>query len=110
MNQNIPFTEDIIINESFDEVLSYMNQSNLKSRKSPRRSKYDYTSPGGYFITICTAGRQHYFGEIIDGNMKLNELGKICEQQIKQIEMMRSYINIHEFIVMPNHVHLLLIL
>jgi hypothetical protein len=74
MNQNTPFITDIVVNESFDDVLSYMKQSKLKSRKSPRRQSYDYTSPGAYFITICTAGRQYYFGEIANGRMILNEL------------------------------------
>jgi putative transposase len=46
----------------------------MKSRISPRRSDYDYASAGGYFITICTAGRQHYFGEIANSDMQLNDL------------------------------------
>ena len=83
---------------------------NLPQRKSPRRSDYDYASSGGYFITICTKNRQHYFGEIIDGKICLNELWKICEQQIKHIEVTRSYVEIREYIIMPNHIHLLLIL
>jgi putative transposase len=82
----------------------------LPQRISPRRSDYDYGSPGGYFVTICTAGRQHYFGEVIGGNMILNDLGNICIQQIKQLEITRLYIEIHEFVIMPNHIHLLLLL
>lgn len=82
----------------------------MKSRISPRRSDYDYTSWWGYFITICTAGRQHYFWEIRNGKIILNALWKICEQQIKQLEITRLYVEIHEHIVMPNHIHLLLLL
>ncbi len=82
----------------------------MKSRKSPRRSDYDYASWGGYFVTICTAGRQHYFGEIKHSTMILSDVWKICEQQIKQLEITRLNIEIHEFIVMPNHIHLLLLL
>jgi hypothetical protein len=47
---------------------------------------------------------------VVDGEMRLNELGKICEQQIKYIEQSRSYVEIHEYVVMPNHIHILLIL
>gem|GEM_PF-3167087 len=82
----------------------------LPTRTSPRRSEYDYASSGAYFVTICTAGRQHYFGEIEDGEMRLNELGRICKQQIKYIEQSRPYVEIHESVVMPNHIHILLIL
>jgi REP element-mobilizing transposase RayT len=46
----------------------------------------------------------------MDGNMILNDIGKICEQQIKQIEISRPYVEIHESIIMPNHIHLLLVL
>lgn len=82
----------------------------LPSRISPRRSDYDYTSSGAYFVTICTAGRQHYFWEIEDREMRLSDVGNICQQQIQHIEQSRSYVEIHESVVMPNHVHLLLIL
>ncbi len=77
---------------------------------SPRRSEYDYTSSGAYFITICTAGRQHYFWEVEDEEIRLNDAGRICEEQIKHIEQSRPYIEIHEFVVMPNHIHILLTL
>jgi REP element-mobilizing transposase RayT len=83
---------------------------NLPTRTSPRRSDYDDTSSGAYFVTICTVGRQHYFWEVEDGEMRLNDIGKICEQKIKHIEQSRSYVEIHEYIVMPNHIHILLIL
>ncbi len=79
-------------------------------RKSPRWKEYDYTSAWWYFITICTKDREHYFGEIKNGEMILNELGKICEQEILHIEQSRNSIKIHEFVVMPNHVHILLIM
>jgi putative transposase len=80
-----------------------------KQRKSPRASWYDYTSPGWYFITICTKDRTHYFGEIQDGQMILNELWNICAQAIDQISTRKS-VDIHEWIVMPNHVHIVLVM
>ncbi len=87
----------------------------MKSRKSPRAQRYDYTSPWWYFITICTKDRAHYFGEIDRDDssnhpiMKLNELGKYCDQEIQRLSDRKS-VNVHERIVMPNHIHILLIM
>ncbi len=82
----------------------------LPQRKSPRRQDYDYTSAWAYFITICTAGRQHYFGEIKNEKMILNELGEYCEKYMQNLVSQRSTIEIHEFVIMPNHVHILLLM
>ncbi len=74
---------------------------------SMRHPKWDYSSEGAYFITICTKNRTHYFGEIIDSEMHLSEIGKIAEKEwLKTIEM-RSDMNLKlgEFIVMPDHFH-----
>ncbi len=81
----------------------------MKQRKSPRAQRYDYTSPGGYFITICTKDREHYFGEIEKNKMVLNELGRCCYDEIQRLAT-RKTVDIHERIVMPNHIHILLIM
>jgi len=49
-------------------------------RRNIRLKGYDYTQPGAYFIAICTHGRECLFGEIIDGEMHLNEAGQIVVQ------------------------------
>ena len=49
--------------------------------QSARLQSWDYGSNAAYFITICTAGREHYFGEIIMAQMQLSETGKIAEQE-----------------------------
>ena len=74
---------------------------------SARWQQWDYASEGIYFITICTKNRIHYFGEIIDGKMILNELGEIVFQEwLKTIEMRPDMnLEIGKFIVMPNHFH-----
>jgi putative transposase len=82
----------------------------IHQRKSPRRKDYDYSSPWWYFITICTKNREHYFGEIIDKMMNLSEIGTICAQEIKDTTKRRSHIRIDEYIVMPNHIHILMII
>jgi len=76
-------------------------------RRSIRLKGYDYTQPGAYFVTICTQDRQHLFGEVVDGEMRLNEAGEIvCAAWFKTAQL-RSYVVLHEdeFVVMPNHVH-----
>ena len=78
-------------------------------RKTLRAQRYDYTSPGAYFVTICTKDRVHYFGEIVNGKMVMNELGKICIQEIIETQQRRSHLRIDEYIVMPNHIHMMII-
>ena len=56
---------------------------------------------------MCTKDRVHYFGEVANGMMKLNDLGKWCHDEISRMSE-RKTVSIHEWIVMPNHVHLLL--
>ena len=74
---------------------------------SARLQTWNYGNAGMYFITICTANREFYFGEIINAQMQLSELGKIAETEwIKTVEL-RPDMNLElgEFVVMPNHMH-----
>lgn len=85
------------------------------SRTSPRHRHYDYTSAWGYFITICTKDRRCYFGNVVVGTdhksvLDLNNLWKYCEEEIKYIEESRPYVEIHEYVVMPNHIHMILVM
>jgi REP element-mobilizing transposase RayT len=80
----------------------------LPVRKNPRASRYDYTSAGVYFVTVCTRDREEYFGRIIDKKMILNEIGNICEEEIHRMVQKRPSVDLHEYVIMPNHVHLLL--
>ena len=79
-------------------------------RRSIRLKGYDYTSPGAYFLTLCTHQRQCLFGEIVDGVMHLNEWGKIVERDWLAIPNHNSHIELDEFVVMPNHFHGILII
>jgi len=76
-------------------------------RRSIRLPGYDYTQPGAYFITIVTHERMPSFGEIVDGEMRLNEYGQIVRAEWFQTAVVRPYVMLHpdEFVVMPNHVH-----
>jgi len=81
-----------------------------KSRKSYRLAGWDYSSDGHYFVTICTKNNRHYFGEIIDGEMRLNNLRKMAHQCWAEIPAHFPHVELDEFIVMPNHVHGIIII
>ncbi|MCS5422727.1 MULTISPECIES: transposase [Psychrilyobacter] len=72
-------------------------------RRSIRLKNYDYSKNGLYFITICTQNRGGIFGEIINGNMILNRLGKIVENEWNDLET--KNINVSKYCLMPNHFH-----
>lgn len=81
----------------------------IHQRKSPRWKEYDYASPGWYFVTICTKERRHYFGKIENREMILSEIGKICKQELEIMINKRPSVDIHTYVIMPNHVHLLFV-
>ena len=72
---------------------------------SARLQTWDYGGDGLYFITICTAGRVHFFGEITDGIMTESEMGKLAERFWLEIPAHFPYVTLGNFVVMPNHVH-----
>ncbi len=76
-------------------------------RRSIRLKGYDYTQPGAYFITLCTQNREHLFGTVIEGEMRLNAWGKIAREEWFTTARLRPYVRLdeREFVVMPNHVH-----
>jgi REP element-mobilizing transposase RayT len=82
--------------------------SNLPNRQSIRLSNYDYSQEGSYFITLVTQDRLHLFGKIEDGKMILNSLGKILEEEWKMTIQLRPNITLGEFIIMPDHMHMIL--
>ena len=82
----------------------------LYNRKPNRLKEYDYSEPGYYFITICTKERIKIFGEITGTESRVNRFGRIVEKNIKNIERIYNFIEIDEYIIMPDHIHLILIL
>ena len=74
-------------------------------RKSPRHPWIDY-DVGLYFVTICTHHMVHYFGEVIDKEMQLSEIGKIVELQLKVASSKCRGVEVPMFVVMPNHIHM----
>jgi len=76
--------------------------------KSNRLKGWDYSSPGKYFVTICALHMNKFFGKIFEGEMQLSKVGKIVLEEIDNTCLMRKNIKIHEYVVMPNHIHLLI--
>ena len=79
-------------------------------RRSIRLQGYDYSQPGIYFITICTKNHECLFGEILNGEMRLNEFGKIAHQCWLEIPQHFPHVQLDEFVVMPDHIHGIIVL
>ena len=79
----------------------------MKGRKRNRMQGFDYTQDAIYFITICTKERLHHFGKIVEGKMIESTAGSIVAVQIRWLEQQYPYFELHNFVVMPNHLHLL---
>ncbi len=79
-------------------------------RRSLRLKDYDYSQEGAYFITVCIHNRKCILGEIIDNEMCLNKFGKIIESEWLQTEILRSYVALDAYVVMPNHFHAIVFL
>jgi putative transposase len=77
-------------------------------RRSIRLKHYDYTQTGFYFITLCVQNKESLFGEITQNDMYLNDAGKMIEAQWLALQHRFPNIQLHEYIVMPNHFHAIL--
>jgi REP element-mobilizing transposase RayT len=77
----------------------------LPNRKPNRMKGYDYSQDNLYFVTSCVQDRVCCFGTIANGKMILNEYGQIAEQQWHWLGKQYPYVVLHEFVVMPNHIH-----
>ena len=75
-----------------------------------RLEGYDYHEEGGYFVTVVTHGRENLFGKIVDGEMALNPCGQIVQQTWHDLARHNTGIELDAFIVMPNHIHGIIIL
>ena len=78
---------------------------NIHHRKSIRLQGYDYSQAGLYFITILTDDRQHLFGTVSNGVMALHTAGEVAQNCWLEIPNHYPSTVLHEFVVMPNHIH-----
>ena len=92
-----------------------MSENKLPKRKPNRLKNYDYRTNGMYFVTICTKNRKCILSEINVGDgvldvpqLKLYNCGKIVDKYINQLNEYYNHINIENYVIMPNHIHLLI--
>ncbi len=87
-----------------------MANKKLRRRNSLRLEGYDYSEPGAYFITTVTHQRACLFGKVVNREMQLNASGKMVEKVWSELPKHYPHIELGMFIVMPNHVHGIIII
>ncbi|MFD2516432.1 transposase [Salinimicrobium flavum] len=83
---------------------------NKYKNESTRLQQWDYGWDAAYFITICTKNREDLFGKIVDGKMELSQAGVIADVLWYEIKHHAKNVELGEFVVMPNHIHGIIIL
>lgn len=80
-------------------------------RIEPARLKgWDYAGYGWYFVTICTKDRSCIFGDVVEGEMRLSSIGKMVTEEWLKAPELRSYVTLDVWVIMPNHLHGILII
>jgi putative transposase len=67
--------------------------------------EFDYTQPAAYFVTVCTQERACFFGDVVDGEIRLNDAGRMIEHWWVELNQKFSAVETDEFVIMPNHLH-----
>ena len=86
----------------------------LPKRKFMRIVDYDYSIPGAYFITVCTANREKLFwsdrrGELCSpANIPLSDIGIIVDNEIQKLNTVYNAVRVDKYCIMPNHIHMIL--
>ena len=79
-------------------------------RRSIRLPAYDYAQPGAYFVTICSQNRECLFGDMMNGEMILNQRGEVVERTWRELAECYPGVEVDAFVIMPNHVHGIIVL
>ncbi len=82
----------------------------IHHRRSIRLQGYNYSRVGAYFVTICTKNRECLFGEVMDGQMQLNDVGKILQATWDALPDHYSHVELDAWVIMPNHAHGIIVL
>lgn len=86
-----------------------MSKFRNKYRIESNRWKYwDYSAPGRYFLTVCIQNRECILGDVVNSRMKLSPSGEIVKSEIEMIPTYHKRILLDEWVVMPNHIHLII--
>lgn len=89
---------------------NHMDHSETFHRRTIRLKDFDYSQSGAYFVTICTKNRQCIFGKIQEGKMQLSASGRVAAAQWQQLPDRFPALELGEWIVMPNHIHGILVI
>ena len=92
-------------------------QRNLPARKHPRMKTHDYSRIGSYFITICAKDGHEMLGRVVSvgrdahiaPHVQLTEYGIIADKYIKRINAPRRGLHLDNYVVMPNHLHMIIV-
>ena len=87
-----------------------MYDPNRHHRRSVRLPDMTYAEPGGYFVTLCVEGKVCLFGDVVDAEMHPNAFGKIVQEEWDRTATVRPYVELDAFVVMPNHIHGIIII
>ena len=79
-------------------------------RRSIRWVGHDHAQDGVYLVTVCVQGHVCLFGDIVDGKMRSNELGRIVQATWYDLPNHYPHVELDAFVVMPNHVHMIVVL
>ncbi|KIH75474.1 REP element-mobilizing transposase RayT [Geoalkalibacter ferrihydriticus] len=85
-----------------------MYNPDVHNRQSIRLRDFDYGDAGAYFVTVCAWRRECLFGDVVDGDVRLNELGVLVRDEWLRTPEVRPNVVLDEFVVMPNHFHAIL--
>ena len=101
-------------------------EKEFPKRKHPRLDKYDYSSPGAYFVTICTQNRKCVLSRIFcaekqqeindsvvvkgTNNVEYTPFGEIAKKQLLMLEKRYPHLHIDQYVIMPNHIHIIIVL
>lgn len=75
------------------------------NRCSIRLRGYDYSQAGAYFVTVCTFNQACLYGQVVEGEMRLNEYGLVVHKCWNELSSHYPYVETDEYAVMPNHLH-----
>ena len=114
MTEETPSTEvfDIIKVEpphGSAQVSSMLYQNKYRV-ESARLKDWDYSTSAWYYVTINSKNHQIWFGKIVDGKMKLNEFGEVVDEYWNKIPDHNSGVELDEYVLMPNHIHGIIII
>jgi REP element-mobilizing transposase RayT len=82
-----------------------MDNAENHHRRSIRIKGYDYRQTGAYFVTLVTFKRECLFGEVVGEQVRLTTIGEVAGREWARLERRFPYIRLDEYLVMPNHVH-----